>query len=270
MIEGWHSMAQSIPFEEHLKTQLNKVGWFTPPYISIGLLSNISNKQLQKGLDQKELETFLSEIYTLKHLSRMSCEIYPKTPFVKEYLEIIYESIEAHALGLDHIAVTGLIPVIEGTIKKYTNDRGISLFNNKRKKNVQELFEELSTDLKEYVIDKKLGAVNEVISMIDSFIEYLSKNIYIKSQNYTLEDNTNRHGILHGILTDNDYGSPINYYKVISAIDFLCFAISIHHGGRWWLGDTLVNSTKLYMYLCRISLLGIDRKDFVKDIKKDL
>jgi hypothetical protein len=91
-------------------------------------------------------------------------------------------------------------------------------------------------------------------------------NTYINSQKYPLEDKTNRHGILHGTYTDNDYGFPINYYKIISAIDFLCFAISIHHGGRWWLSNNpLESSEMLYSYLKGINIVGVHRKTFKKE-----
>jgi hypothetical protein len=59
--------------------------------------------------------------------------------------------------------------------------------------------------------------------MLDSFAEFSKKHLYIHSDRYPLDDNTNRHGILHGEYADADYGLPINFYKAIAAIDFMCF-----------------------------------------------
>jgi hypothetical protein len=47
--------------------------------------------------------------------------------------------------------------------------------------------------------------------------------VYIHSDCYGFEEKTNRHGILHGAYADADYDAPINFYKTIAAIDFLCF-----------------------------------------------
>jgi len=43
--------------------------------------------------------------------------------------------------------------------------------------------------------------------MMDSFIYFVEKYLYIHSKDYGLEDKTNRHGILHGKYSDKDYGA---------------------------------------------------------------
>ena len=47
------------------------------------------------------------------------------------------------------------------------------------------------------------------------------------SQEYSLVDGTNRHGIAHGAYADAEYGRPLNFYKTIAAIDVLTFISSL-------------------------------------------
>jgi site-specific recombinase XerC len=57
--------------------------------------------------------------------------------------------------------------------------------------------------------------VGEIVSMMDSFIDFTTNHLYVNSARYPLAHNTNRHGILHGAFGDVEYGKPINFYKAI-------------------------------------------------------
>jgi len=84
--------------------------------------------------------------------------------------------------------------------------------------------------------------------MMDSFVEFAKNHLYINSNNYALPDNTNRHGILHGSYTDVDYGEPINFYKSIAAIDFLCFVSAFRASISWLAPSPTEQSQKLSAY----------------------
>ena len=64
--------------------------------------------------------------------------------------------------------------------------------------------------------------------MMDNFTDFIQNHLYIDLKRYSLSDKTNRHGIMHGHYADSDYGKPINFYKVITAINFLTFIASFH------------------------------------------
>jgi hypothetical protein len=161
----------------------------------------------------------------------MVVERYTATPYVGDYKIIIAEAAEAHFLGLNHVAVSGLMPVIEGAGKKIADSRNVTWTS------ITNVFVNLANDCKNDVIRNNIGAVGEILSMMDSFIEFAKNHLYINSNNYALPDNTNRHGILHGAYGDVDYGAPINFYKSISAIDFLCF-ISAFKASISWLAPS--------------------------------
>jgi len=204
---------------DHYKISFNSVGWFIPPYVTNGFLDVLSKAISDKGgsFKQPDLEIALSFIYSPDNLAAMVTERYPITPHINDFKMIISEAVEAHFLGLNHIAVSGLMPVIEGAGKKISDSRGVQFDS------IKNGFVNLANDCKNDVIKNNIGNVDEIISMMESFIYFAENHIYIHSNKYLLSDNTNRHGILHGAYSDNDYGDPINFYKSISAIDFLCF-----------------------------------------------
>lgn len=194
------------------------------------------------AFSQENLERALSLIYSPENLAAMVLHRYPITPKVSEYKSTIAEAVEAHFMGLNHVAVGGLLPVIEGIGLKLAEARSVKV----RKRGSS--FTRLAEHCKKEVVEKKIGAVGEVVSMLDSFIEFTENNLYIDSSDYQYSDKTNRHGILHGAYTDNDYGSPINFYKTIASVDFLCFISAIRASVSWFAPSQTDASKKLAVY----------------------
>jgi hypothetical protein len=207
---------------DHCKEAFNRVGWFIPPYVTTGFLSLLANDIRNHGLafDQLVLQGVLARLYSPLNVAAMVCLRYPMTPFVQDYKQIIAEAVEAHFQGLDHAAVAALLPVVEGAGRKLAGSRGLRVTNT----SMTTVLTALATDCKEESREKRIGAVEEIASMMDSFTEFAQRHLYIQSDRYALDDGTNRHGILHGSYADANYGAPINFYKIITAVDFLCFA----------------------------------------------
>lgn len=245
---------------DHLKEVFNSVGWFIPPYVTLGFLGKLAVKieDCNHKFDQIELESYISAIYSSDYLAAMVTERYPVTPYISDYQEIISESVEAHFLGLDHVAVAGLMPVIEGAGRKLAKHRKVSA------KHVKDVFIALANDCKRRAINDNIGHPGEIVSMMDSFIEFTSENLYVNSAKYpSLGDNTNRHGILHGDYADEDYGTPINFYKSIAAVDFLCMVSAFDAAVSWLAPDKTPRSISLgrYYRIC----LSISKKKVERD-----
>lgn len=196
------------------EAEFAKIGFFIPPFVNFGTLSEII-----KGLTQAHIESALKKIYTPGHLAAMVVSRYPQTPIVQQYKVIISEAIEAHFLGLNHVAVAGLVPVIEGAARQLHELFGLG---NARKLELKPMLTALLDYAKKETNRLKLGAYEEVESMLDAFDYYLKRYLYIGTDKYSLADKTNRHGITHGSYSDDDYGTPLNFYKVIGAVDVLC------------------------------------------------
>jgi hypothetical protein len=188
------------------------------------------------------LETALAPIYGPVNLAAMVLERYPLAPIIQNYKLTIEEAVEAHFLGLDHVAVGGLVPVIEGAGRQLAAARGITASG------VKQVFTALADDCKREVTSKRLGAWTEVVSMLDSFAAFTSNYFYAASTSYPLSDKTNRHGITHGAYTDGDYGSPLNFYKTIGAVDFLTFVSSFRANISWLAPDHTSRSNRLAAY----------------------
>lgn len=199
---------------------LNSIGWFVPPYVGVGLLETVAHTvtSAQQPFTQGNLEKVLGFIYTPDRLASMVVSRYSQMPVVDLYQETIAEAISAHFSGLRHIAVGGLIPVVEGVGRELSRQRGL-----KSDGPIKTVFRDLLVEAKADVVKRKIRATQEIVDMLDAFLHFLNEYFFKDSQLYPLLDKTNRHGILHGAYTDADYGGPINFYKTISAIDILTF-----------------------------------------------
>jgi hypothetical protein len=207
---------------EKERQAFNSIGWFLPPFVSIGYIQQvaqvITNKVSQFG--ETDVQECLARIYSEDSLAAMVTERYPIVPYVQDYKTIIAEAIEAHFCGLGHVAVAGLLPVVEGAGRQLGERMQVKFSSTGA-------FAELAAKCKKHVQQNEIGAVGEIISMLDSFTEFTKRYLYAHSDRYELNDNTNRHGILHGHYTDADYGRPINFFKTIAAVDFMCFVCGL-------------------------------------------
>jgi hypothetical protein len=231
---------------DHYRKTLNSVGWFIPPYVALGFLAEMG-KDIRSNaatFDQSRLEHYLALIHSPEHLSAMVTERYPITPCVQDYKEIIAEAVEAHILGLHHVAVSGLLPVIEGAVKKLAISRGLPV----QGVSIRDLFLSLADHCKADVTAKKIGLVSDIVPMLDSFLHYAREHLYTSSDKYALIDKTNRHGILHGAYVDSDYGTPLNFYKTISAVEVLCFISALRASISWFAPSPTDASRRVLAY----------------------
>jgi hypothetical protein len=122
-----------LPF---LHQAFNRVGWFIPPYIQSGLLHKLAGEIASRGeqYSQDELEAALTRLYGAYDLAAMVMHRYTIAPVIRDYRETIAEAVEAHFFGLNHIAIGGLVPVIEGAGKRLALERGL------KPTNVREVF----------------------------------------------------------------------------------------------------------------------------------
>ncbi|WP_155998493.1 hypothetical protein [Thioalkalivibrio sp. ALM2T] len=210
--------------------EFEKIGWFIPPYVTMGEMDEILRRNIedQGGLTQAGLGAILADIYSPSNIASLYVEKYSVTPFIKDYMNILGDGLEAHFLGLHYAAVATLIPVVEGVSRRLADKRGVE--HKHIKKTIKNLCESCKTE----VASKKLGAYEEVGSMIDSFERFATKKLYAGSGEFPHDDNTNRNGIMHAVYADSDYGEPINSYKTVAAINSLCFLSEIDSGLSWF------------------------------------
>jgi hypothetical protein len=95
---------------------LNSVGWFVPPYVSFSLLETVALAvtRAQGKFTQYDLEKVLAFVCRPYRLASMVVNRYSQMQVFALYQQTIAEAVWAHFAGLRHVAVGGLIPVVEG------------------------------------------------------------------------------------------------------------------------------------------------------------
>ncbi|MGF1760017.1 hypothetical protein L4D76_19185 [Photobacterium sagamiensis] len=233
---------------DSLVVNLDKMGWFIPPYINMGQLEQILSGFDNNGQVQQEvLSDLLPSIYSIENISAVFIEKYTVAPFVKDYLSVIDNGIECHYLGLNYASVSTLIPVVEGIARKLSKHRNVE------DKYIKQTIKNLCASCKDQVVANKVGDYEEIESMIDSFERFATNKLYSDSKKYPHVDNTNRNGITHGAYTDLDFGSSVSFYKVIALINFLCFLSAIDAGLSWFPPKGTIEgvSKARYYYQCQ-------------------
>ncbi len=111
-----------------------------------------------------------------------------------------------------------------------------------------------------YVTDKGIGDIGEILSMLESFEMFLSKVLFVNTDDYAFTDGTNRHGMAHGLFADAAFGSPVNFYKILTAINFLTFMSALYYGGSGFVPDETPQSKELARHYHALRLTAIERK----------
>lgn len=243
------STSNEIGSRPYWVEKLHQVGWLIPPFVSTGWIRNVATIIDRAGqpFGQAELEQLLASMFTPENLAGMVTSRYPQKPVIKAFQEIIAEGVQAHFLKLDHIAASGLVPVVEGATRRLAKEHGIVIDE------FRPTLSALTKHCKDHVNAKRIGNVGEIVSMFESFELFVSKVLFVNTRRYALADGTNRHGMAHGIFADKDFGSPLNFYKIITAMNFLTFISSLYYGGSGFAPDETAESKELARYYRTLS-----------------
>jgi hypothetical protein len=237
--------------QRRLVERLNQVGWFIPPYVSVTRMDCIAAtiEDAGEAFGQQDLENVLSALFTPEILAAMVLNRYPQTKVIQEFKTIIGEGVAAHFLKLDHIAASGLVPVIEGATRRLAEKHGFT--GRKFMGTLSALVEHC----KSHVRCKRIGNVDEIVAMLESFELFLSKVLFVNTDDYAFTDGTNRHGIAHGLFADAAFGSPVNFYKILTSINFLTFMSALYYGGSGFIPDETAQSKELARHYHALLLL---------------
>jgi hypothetical protein len=121
--------------------------------------------------------------------------------------------------------------------------------------------EALITHCKQHVIARQIGAVGECLSMLESFELFLSKVLFANTnKQHQFTDGTNRHGMVHAVFADNDFGSPLNFYKVITAVNMLTWISAVYYGGSGFVPNETPHSVEHARYYRLLSNIASQEK----------
>ena len=225
------------------------VEWILPPYFQLGYLHRIADRVAAAPDPLAELHAALPTAYDPTHLAAMFLDCYSKTPHVRERRVSIGEAIEAAQLGRMHAAVSGLVPAIEGAVRRLSgrDDWGTRWLIAELRTQAAKLPSPLS------------DADEETVAMMNAFADYLASHMLAPTSVYSGATRLNRHGIDHGIFHDG-YGTPANFYRLVSFLDVICFFIARQTDGISMLAPpTTPASDRLVAYYSDLRALGATR-----------
>lgn len=112
--------------------------------------------------------------------------------------------------------------MIEGIIRKMASgqDRDVGLGTKKLNDELQALVDlELQSP----------AGYGERLVVLESFRDFVRDRLLQNTDRYVGLNEFNRHGILHGIF--EDFGQAVNFFRLITLLDLLCFSIGLIGGG---------------------------------------
>jgi hypothetical protein len=221
------------------------VDWVVPAYFSVGHASRIGGaiERAEGDSKQEVLRAVLPRMYSADHLAAMLLGLYSVQIYVRDFRGPIADSIEAAFSGLWHAAITTLVPVIEGVLKKMAAERPEPPPKGQKSWLILELDELIGKET------SSPDCFDERVLMLAALRDSCATRLYITTEKYQGLDQLNRHGILHGIF--DDYGDAINFYRLISILELLCFALSMRHGGSCFAPESTAESRELAAYYIR-------------------
>lgn len=235
------------------------VDWVVPAYIGLGAISAIGLEIERRDGSSKQdvLRDVLPLLYTPDHLAVMLLERYSKQLHVRDFRKPIEEAIEASFSGLWHAAITTLIPVIEGVLVKIRDSRLGQAPVDDRNWIIRELKELVERE------NSSPDSYYERVIMLTSLLDFCKRRLYTDSRKYQGLDRLNRHGILHGLF--NDYADPVNFYRLISILELLCFVIALINGGSSFAPSATQKSVTLAAYYAVVKSSALLRPDLTKE-----
>ena len=164
----------------------------------------------------------LADVYTADRLAAMYLDRYSRVPYVCDFARQIDEAIRTYFCGYGFAVVTGVLPVVEGIMRKIATSQSRNVGHGTRKLN-QELQD---------IVDRELSSPHcygERLVMLEAFRDFVKDRLLQNTDDYVGLNEFNRHGILHGLF--ENFGQDINFFRLITLLDLLCFSIGLIHGG---------------------------------------
>jgi hypothetical protein len=239
-------------YMEYLANAFKEVDWPIPPYLYLGGFLSPLAKAIKDAPTQDAKLAIVRErlagAYTGEYLARMFLDRYSSISYVRDFTRQIDGSIRTYFCGYTFNAVTGLLPVIEGILRKVANSQGRDVGSGTRG---------LNDELQAFV-ERELQSAHcygERLVMLEAFRDFVRDRLLESTKRFVGLNEFNRHGILHGLF--DDFGQAINFLRLITLLDLLCFCIGMTEGVSMSAPPSTPESFKLaavYATLCSFHL----------------
>lgn len=241
---------------DEVNANLQKNNWvFLHPYSQVGDIDVLKNIIIGKdNPDEEILRFFARKFFNLRGTIHFVEGFYNTRPFLKDFIDQIRESVVLCLQKDFRGAISVLIPVVEGTLRKFLIDKKGDHKSNEI--DIKELLKSLRILNMEYVeVERKYLRIKYEVHIKNStYLDvnqekkillkkkyyfdlwmkqikgFIENKLYLNTKTNSVSDTFNRHLIFHG-LEDNIEFSLGNYLRVFNSLNFLSWSIgSVTHG----------------------------------------
>lgn len=251
--EELHHIQREIQIIEELdkvNSHLQQYNWvFLHPYSQGGDI-DVLRKMISESEnpDDEIISFFARKFFDLRWTTHLIEGFYNVRPYLRDYTPVIRESVVLCLQKDFRGAISTLIPVIEGTLRKCLIDKKGD--HKKSEININELLKVINilTDeyvnlQKEYLTEKydqyiqhgmymDRNQEDEILIKHRRYFElwmkqltnFLENKLYLNTKHNEVSDTFNRHLIFHGMESNIEY-SLSNFLRIFNSLDFLSWAI---------------------------------------------
>ncbi|QXG27205.1 hypothetical protein [Pseudomonas viridiflava] len=214
-----------------------------PPYYPLGDVSKWTSLILSATDHDGKMragDAMLKEMYPFDAIARLVVGVWSKRKTFDLFHEQLVESAKAYSLGLYGVAIVGLLPCVEGIIRKLGLLVGISVENAVGIQTLIKVFKHLQRNelvsmfdgfdwypTSEITVDL-LDGFHERVQMLESISTYLNSKLYLYTPSAPDYLTLNRHGIAHGFF--HGYATQANYLRLFNLLSSLSFAAILVEG----------------------------------------
>ena len=148
----------------------------------------------------------------------------------------LMSSIKAFFSGYKLVAVVAMVPVIEGIVRKMAS---------RASRDIGFGFGKLKVEF-DHIVERERTSPNcygERLVMLEVLRDFIRERFLESTDKYDGLNHFNRHGIVHGIY--DEYGVDLNFFRLITLLDLLCFSIGMIEGGPVFAPETTPESFRL-------------------------
>jgi len=204
------------PFQKLVWTSevLGTVDWLIPAFQTVAFNETLA-RAIKISPENEKLEVLresVAAIYSPPYLAAMYLHRYTQVPHINEFASRIDESFRVFFSGYKAAAVTLMIPVLEGVLRKVaiSADRNVGHGTKGLINELEKLVEEEKTSIHRY---------DERLHMFELLLDFMRNKFLKNTDTYTGHQNFNRHGILHGVF--GDFDEDLNFFRTVMLLDFL-------------------------------------------------
>ena len=200
------------------------VDWPIPAYLQWGFITRLalSIESVEPEHKLTVARDVLALVYNHHYIASFYLHKYSQTEHIKDFSCQIDEVFRAYFSGYKHVAIAAMLPILEGIVRQIANRA-----NRNAGPGTQGVLREFESLVNDEAASP--SRYDERLVMFELLRDFMRDRFLKKTDLYSGFNQFNRHGILHGVF--DEYGEDINFLRLITLLDLLCFVIGYRFGG---------------------------------------